>query len=237
MGLSRTARSSGACRAGLPANSHAPLQSYSIVAPVQEQTCRNRYGIAIRAKELSGKERVMSESKSGPHSSYDAAMLEKRLGPLGLLPSFETSTETKERLEKLERFSLDREMRCLKEDKTFTMDHNVIPTLAREFKRFMSLGLLFPNPTYNFAPSWPVDRMWHELLLDTKRYHTMCMEVHGAFVHHSPLDPERVEKNAGEIMGYTKASLFAAYGAVVPWIWGTHAKCFYTSGCDQLPPA
>ncbi len=60
------------------------------------------------------KEQVMSESKSASHTNYDPAMLEKHLGPLGLLPSFETSTETKEKLEKLEKFSLDREMRCLR---------------------------------------------------------------------------------------------------------------------------
>jgi hypothetical protein len=117
------------------------------------------------------KEEVMSDSKSSSHSNYDPTLLEKPLGPLGLLPSFETSTGTKEKLEKLEKFSLDREMRCLREDKNFTVvPARGIPTLAREFKRFMSLGLLFPNPTYNFVPSWPVDRMWHELILDTKRY-------------------------------------------------------------------
>jgi len=87
----------------------------------------------------------MSDSKSSSHSNYDPTLLEKPLGPLGLLPSFETSTGTKEKLEKLEKFSLDREMRCLREDKNFTVvPDRGLPTLAREFKRFMSLGLLFP---------------------------------------------------------------------------------------------
>jgi len=177
----------------------------------------------------------MSEFSSGSHSIYDPAMLEKPLGPLGLLPSFETGTDTKEKLERLAKFSLDREMRRLREDKNFTqVPDRGLPTLAREFKRFMSLGLLFPNPTYNFAPSWPVDRMWHELILDTKRYQVLCMEVHGAFVHHNPLDSEQIAKTAGEVIGYTKGRIYEAYGAVVPWIWGgTPLKCYYTSECDQ----
>ena len=160
-------------------------------------------------------------------------MLEKPLGPLGLLPSFETSADTKEKLEKLEKFSLDREMRCLREDKNFTLEDRGFSNSAAP-ERFMSLGLLFPDPTYNFVPSWPVDRMWHELILDTKRYHALCMEVHGAFVHHNPLDSEQIVKNAGEVIGYTKGRIFDAYGAIVPWIWGgTPAICYYTSECDQ----
>lgn len=42
----------------------------------------------------------MSESKSDSLSNYEPAMSEKVLGPLGLLPGFETSASTKEKLEK-----------------------------------------------------------------------------------------------------------------------------------------
>ncbi|HKY02758.1 MAG TPA: hypothetical protein VJM53_09425 [Burkholderiales bacterium] len=177
----------------------------------------------------------MAKTKRNSHSSYDPAAIETGLGPLGLLPSFEISADTKDKLKKLERFSLEREIRVLSKDENFTLDDRGIPTLAREFKRFMSLGLLFPKPKYNFAPSKPVDRMWHELILDTRRYDAMCMEVHGAFVHHNPLDPEQIAENAGEVIRYTKECIGTAYGATVPWIWGGKmAICYYTSGCDQL---
>ena len=176
----------------------------------------------------------MPESNAGSHSGYDSEILRAKLGPLGLLPSFKIDADTRDKLEKLEKFSLDREVEILSKDKSFPLPDRGIPTLAREFKRFMSLGLLFLDPTYNFAPSKSVDRMWHELILDTRRYHLMCLEVHGAFVHHHPLDAEQISRNAGEVVRYTKECIVTAYGAFVPWIWSGQDLCYYTSQCDQM---
>jgi hypothetical protein len=176
---------------------------------------------------------AMSESDSDLDARYGSSTLRARLGPLGLLPSFAVSEDTREKLTKLEQFPLDREVRLLTEDETFTLPDRGVPTIAREFKRFMSLGLLFPEPKYNFAPSRPVDRIWHELILDTKRYYRMCMEAYGRFIHHNPLDPEEIVKNAGEVMTYTKECMVAAYGGPVPWAWGAARGGYYTSHCDQ----
>jgi len=183
-----------------------------------------------------------SNPERGPGSNYDQKIVQNSFGVMGLLPSFQISADSKEKLENLDKFPLDREMRVIREDRSLdlTLRERGIPTLALEFKRFMSLGILFPDPKYNFAPSRPVDRMWHELILDTKRYHAMCMQVYGAYVHHHPLDPEQIATNAGEVMRYTKECITAAYGAPVPWIWGgsnwaagSAAKFYYTSECDQ----
>jgi hypothetical protein len=104
----------------------------------------------------------------------------RTLGPLGLLSNFEISAGAREKLEKLADFSLDREIRVLSEDERFTLDDQGLPTLAREFKRFMSLALLFPQPKYNFAPSKAVDRVWHET--DTG-HEKIRGDVHGCARH------------------------------------------------------
>ncbi len=161
------------------------------------------------------------------------------LGPLGLLPKFELpSKDTIPRLKALDSFSMERELKLAtayeSRNRQQAAGHeklestwSLAPTLIREFKRFFSLGILYPRPRYPFVPSPAVDFVWHELITDTMRYAEVCEAVHGGFVHHKPMSPDQIAINAGEIFGYTKQCLRGAFGELIPSIWGLPAGCDY----------
>ena len=53
-----------------------------------------------------------------------------------------------------------------------------------EYKKFLSLKLLYPNAS--LVPSKFVDMFWHEHILDTKSYLEDCNKIFGHFIHHYP---------------------------------------------------
>ena len=157
-------------------------------------------------------------------------MASQQLGPLGLLPSYTSQNRASidPKLRLLEAFSLMRETQILAREEKVKMSTSLIPTLEREFKRFFALPLLFPDPMYDFAPTPPVDVIWHELIIDTRRYSKLSDDVYGSYVHHTPLSPGQASMNAGEILGYTKKRLVEAFGELTPSIWGEAQ-----AGCDM----
>lgn len=52
-----------------------------------------------------------------------------------------------------------------------------------EVKRFLVVGTALER---NFAPSVPVDALWHEWILFTDDYHTFCHQL-GGYIHHTPI--------------------------------------------------
>ena len=148
----------------------------------------------------------------------------KKLGPLGLLPVNQKGVpaQARAKLEILERIDLTSEKRSLV--------HHIpslslfIDVLERELKRFLSLPVLVSEPDYNFVPSLLVDELWHNLILNTRKYRSMCDDVYGAYLDHNP-NPEGYAKElahtSGEIAEYTRATLTKYYGSLVRTIWGT----------------
>jgi hypothetical protein len=158
----------------------------------------------------------------------------RRLGPLGVLPEFLQSKsvghDILEKLRFLESFDMERERAIVMlECKLTEMKSHLI---IREFKRFFALELLFPNPDYSFVPSIEIDPVWHHLVLDSRRYVTLCEKLYDGYVHHIPMDtcPKELAENAGEKYGYTKTLLTTAFGAAPPDAWGVAAKC-NTAAC------
>ncbi len=146
------------------------------------------------------------------------------LGPLGLLPKQRINKGTLKKLVFLENFDLEREKQKAIENEV------VIPNgsdlVVREFRRFFALNLLNAKPKYSFVPCHKVDYIWHELIVSTRRYETLCNAVYGQFIHHDPQDPrsEYIAENAGEIYGYTLEQLADSFGGIPPKIWGYGAS-------------
>ncbi len=53
-----------------------------------------------------------------------------------------------------------------------------------QYRRFLLLSYLYPDRI--IVPSQIVDRVWHEHILDTQKYHADCLQVFGYFLHHYP---------------------------------------------------
>lgn len=58
----------------------------------------------------------------------------------------------------------------------------------RDYRRYLALRLLYPERTI-MPTGWSsrmVDALWHEHILDTRRYAADCQAVYGAYLHHVP---------------------------------------------------
>ena len=53
-----------------------------------------------------------------------------------------------------------------------------------EYKRF--LGLKRKYPEKEIVPNGPVDKFWHQHILDTEKYAKDCQQLLGYFLHHYP---------------------------------------------------
>ncbi len=52
------------------------------------------------------------------------------------------------------------------------------------YKMFLYLIYLYPNSS--ITPTPEIDRVWHQHILDTRKYARDCQWLFGYFVHHSP---------------------------------------------------
>lgn len=53
-----------------------------------------------------------------------------------------------------------------------------------EYKRFLILKRLYPEK--EIVPNGPVDKFWHQHILDTAKYAEDCDALFGCFMHHFP---------------------------------------------------
>ena len=52
------------------------------------------------------------------------------------------------------------------------------------YKMFLHLLYLYPNST--IVPTQEIDRVWHQHILDTRKYAQDCQWLFGYFIHHYP---------------------------------------------------
>jgi hypothetical protein len=76
-----------------------------------------------------------------------------------------------------------------------------------ELARFLFLHRTFPDNT--ISPSIQMDRLWHELILDTKGYAAVCKITNNKLVHHYPqrandTDEQKIERYGRMLAGYEK---------------------------------
>jgi len=146
------------------------------------------------------------------------------LGPLGLLPRsrLKVADDVMSRLHVLAALDLTPEKRSLFRHQPELFEY--IDLIERELKRFLSLPALVPKPRYSLAPPVWVDELWHELILNTPKYRSMCDAVYGSYLDHSP-NPQgnvaELARTAGEIAEYSRSLIEEHYGALVGVIWRT----------------
>lgn len=157
--------------------------------------------------------------------------------PLGLLNSHKSSKDKKtlQKLEFIEKFDMTREKGIIIKDERLKLPDKYLPTIEIELKRFLSLRILYDQNV--FAPTPPIDYMWHELIIDTPRYFELCNTAFGEYLHHRPLSPSKIAEFSGEVLYQTKQCLLEAYGNVAPAIWGDlRVGCDYRKckeGCNS----
>lgn len=59
------------------------------------------------------------------------------------------------------------------------------PFAVREFKRYLIVRLVLGCDQMSMA-SPEVDAMWHQFILDTKKYRSFCNRVFGEYLDHTP---------------------------------------------------
>ncbi len=92
-------------------------------------------------------------------------------------------------------------------DKRWSREH--AEYLAREYKRFLTLLVKYPDDT--IAPTNEVDEFWHMHILDTRKYAEDCQNIFGYFLHHFPYFGMRSEEDAKDLerAGNTWHDLYA----------------------------
>ncbi len=61
-----------------------------------------------------------------------------------------------------------------------------LSTIERNYKQWLTLTKCYPKES--LVPSQMVDIIWHEHILDTKRYQEDCNQIFGYYLHHNPCD-------------------------------------------------
>ena len=89
--------------------------------------------------------------------------------------------------------------------------------VEQEYRRF--LGLLILNPEKEYGMAGDVDELWHDHILDTQNYLTMCRQVVGAVVHHCPGDGQRPATGESAYDTGTYPDLARTYAGPVSRIW------------------
>ena len=79
------------------------------------------------------------------------------------------------------------------------------------YKRFLHLLYLHPNST--IVPTQEIDEVWHQHILDTRKYEQDCQWLFGYFVHHYPYFGmgSDAEQQAIDTTFARTQSLFAQY--------------------------
>jgi hypothetical protein len=154
------------------------------------------------------------------------------LGPLGMLPRV-TKLESPfiDKIELIAALNLEREKKALLLKKPEYADD--IGVIEREFKRYLSLSILYPDPDFPLAPAHAVDLLWHELILNTPKYHDICNSVFGFYLHHQPEDSASQKRAlyAGQLAAYTKELMTQSFGGLDIHIWGTTMTCNAIGKC------
>ena len=69
--------------------------------------------------------------------------------------------------------------------------------VEREYRRFLELTRAYPERA--IVPSGPVDKFWHNHILDTQQYGPDCHAVFGYFLHHFPYFGMRGAEDAANL--------------------------------------
>lgn len=70
--------------------------------------------------------------------------------------------------------------------------------VAMEYKRFLTLHLLYPGES--IVPNLAIDTVWHYHILDTEAYYRDCKAIFGRLLHHYPYFGMKGKEDAGQFV-------------------------------------
>ena len=142
--------------------------------------------------------------------------------PLGLKADFRVSDSALKMLRFIEAFDLE------SVDRKKGSARPPVGGAMLEFKRFLSLPLLYPGrQEFPFVPSLPLDALWHAFILNTPRYREFCERVYGQYLDHVP-DKSRKENERRIMRGpmqFTVESISKTFDNVNKNYWKESSYC------------
>ncbi len=63
-------------------------------------------------------------------------------------------------------------------------DDVMLVLAEKHYRRFLALNILYPRKT--IVPNRLVDAVWHEHLLNSRKYMSDCQALFGEYLHHKP---------------------------------------------------
>jgi hypothetical protein len=98
--------------------------------------------------------------------------------------------------------------------------------VCEEYRRFLALTRAYPDLA--IVPSGPVDKFWHNHILDTQKYGPDCEEVFGFFLHHFPYFGMRGEEDLANLNASWENTIDAYrrhFGEPPPGFWESGMRC------------
>ncbi|EKD45039.1 MAG: hypothetical protein ACD_70C00107G0011 [uncultured bacterium] len=95
------------------------------------------------------------------------------------------------------------------------------------YKHFLYLNKKYTNSCLSLPPSEEVDEFWHNHILDTKKYHTDCDKIFGAYLHHYPyfgIDGKTTRNDLDNAFEKTQALHFQEFGDYIYNVRYVHFK-------------
>ncbi len=150
------------------------------------------------------------------------------ISKLAVMQKQHTMTQTLNQIdEKVVRLNLSKiKFKLLHGDEKSNWTEELCNIAEEEYKKFLTLILLYPDK--KIVPNKLMDAIWHQHILDTKKYAFDCSEIFGHFLHHNPyygltsLEEFQVFQNDFENTTKLYAQTF-----------GTDMKNNYSALCDS----
>lgn len=95
----------------------------------------------------------------------------------------------------------------------------------RAFRQFLALPVLFPDEGERYVPTIEVDALWHELILETRKYVAFCQAAYGEFLHHVPKDRREAPESDRPPFSVTLVRLNEAFEGIDAEVWTPSRAC------------
>jgi hypothetical protein len=107
--------------------------------------------------------------------------------------------------------------------------------ILAEYRKFMALIVLNPDKAYGMVEA--VDEVWHQHLLDTRDYMTMCDAIVGGMIHHEQAPVGRgPSPEMAKIREETLHDLAERFRSPVNPVWykGCHSLAKCCNSCSHI---
>lgn len=105
-------------------------------------------------------------------------------------------------------------------------------SVERAYRQFLALIAIDPDRRYGMADG-EIDLIWHEHILDTVDYWTMCKDVFGRMIHHCPVNDDSSLSSEPLYATTTLPALRRTFGRRTSRAWPAAGKTGAASRCCE----